>query len=157
MWTRTEAVVAASLLAAATGPAVSDEVDDRLRRAFDETGYVYSRLDDGSYVVVFDAVHARERSNWPVTVRSVAAGEWILVTAILVDREPGHRYSLETLQRAMVRNGRTVGASITLDIENGDLDVQDEIPVEALDGAVLARTLGDVAATCDTYFAEFDE
>jgi len=132
------------------------EADDRLRRAFTSTRLLYSQLDDGAYVVVFDAVEATERSNWAVTVRPVAGGDWILVTATLVDREPGHRFSLETLQRAMVRNGRTVGAKLVLDIEHGDLDVQDEIPLDALTPATLTRTLEDVAATCDASLAEFD-
>lgn len=146
----------ALLLATPTSGPHAGEADDRLRDAFSRTRLLYSRLDDGAYVVVFDAVEARERSNWPVTVRPVAGGEWILITATLVDREPGHRFTLETLQRAMVRNGRTVGAKLVLDIEHGDLDVQDEIPLDALTADTLTRTLQDVAATCDASLAEFD-
>ncbi len=128
---------------------------ERLRRAVTATPFVHARTDADTYVVVFDANEAISRSNWPVTISLVAGGEWVLIYTTLLDREPGFVYPPALLRRALAYNATSAGAKFALDLENGDLDVQYEVPVRAVSGDVLRIAALDVAAACDEHFESF--
>ena len=128
------------------GSAVADDLDDAIR----DTGFAYTRTGTGSYLVVFDAVEASEVSSWPVVIRMAGEGDWILVHATMLEVEGAESFPLALLRRALAYNAQTAGSKLAIDATRGDLDVQYEIPTEALTPSVLERIVNDVAVTCDT-------
>jgi len=128
------------------GSAAADDLDDAIRDA----GFAYTRTGSGSYLVVFDAVEATEVSSWPVIIRMAGEGDWILVHATMLEVEGTESLPIALLRRALAYNAETAGSKLAIDAARGDLDVQYEIPAEALTSNVLKRIVNDVAVTCDT-------
>jgi hypothetical protein len=126
-----------------------------LRDALRETELPFSETSDGSSIVILPAEGPLDIHAWPITIAPVARGEWILVYATVLDGEPGVVPSTEAMTRALAYNARTAGSKLALDLESGDLDVQYEIPIEALTAKVLRRMCFDVAVTCNDLYEEF--
>jgi hypothetical protein len=125
-----------------------------IESALRSSGLAHSRTAGGAFVVIFAATHARDVETWPVTVRSVAGGDWVLVFATLLRADPG-KLDEDVLKEALLHNSRTAGGKLALDAETGDLDVQYEIPSVALTPELLRLIINDVAATCDAQYRPF--
>jgi len=127
-----------------------------LRDALRETELPFSEAPDGSSIVVLPAEGPLDVHAWAITVAPVAHGEWILVYTTVLDGQPGAVPATEAMTRALAYNARTAGSKLALDLESGDLDVQYEIPIEALTPKLLRKMCFDVAVTCNDLYEEFN-
>jgi len=127
-----------------------------IESALKSSGLSHSRTGTDAYVVVFAASKTRDVESWPITVRSVAGGDWVLVFATLL-RSASGEFDDEVLERALIHNARAAGSKFSLDAETGDLDIQYEIPLVALTPELLRLIINDVAVTCDEQYRPFQD
>lgn len=129
--------------------------DNPLKALLDKSGLKYTKLDDESWIVPFDA-EGGNTLNVYVTYNDDKK-RFALIFSTVVDKDDNFSYGKDLLQEAMKLNNDFAGIKFCLDAEHGDIDCQSEVLMSTLNAEVLSMYINMVAEKADTYSKKLNE